>query len=290
MSEFTDQASHGIYDYLENALRGNESAAFNVVEGLLSNGSTVADIYLNLLAPAQRELGLRWSTGTLSIANEHIATEITSRLMDRIREGARRKTIHGKRAVISAAPSERHALAARMVSDFLYLDGWEVDYLGADMPGAELADFAGRSRPDLVAISAILALDLSTLRDAIQRVRSLAPQAKILLGGTAITSEQQANDLGAHGFAGDAAEAIVVARRMVGLEAGETIEGLLNQIGENIQLMRRSKNWNQQQLASAAGIDRTYLSGVENGKQNLSVTALHKLASALDIRISDLLN
>jgi methanogenic corrinoid protein MtbC1/DNA-binding XRE family transcriptional regulator len=290
LSEFTDQASHGIYDYLENALRGNESAAFNVVEGLLSNGSTVADIYLNLLAPAQRELGLRWSTGTLSIANEHIATEITSHLMDRIRDGARRKTVHGKRAVVSAAPGERHALAARMVSDFLHLDGWEVDYLGADMPGAELADFAGRSRPDLVAISAILALDLSTLRDAIQRVRSLAPQAKILLGGTAITSEQQANDLGAHGFAGDAAEAIVVARRMVGLEAGETIEGLLNQIGENIQLMRRSKNWNQQQLASAAGIDRTYLSGVENGKQNLSVTALHKLASALDIRISDLLN
>jgi methanogenic corrinoid protein MtbC1/DNA-binding XRE family transcriptional regulator len=290
LSEFTDEASPGIDDYLEKALGGNERAAFNVVEGLLSNGSTVADIYLNLLAPAQRELGLRWSTGTLSIANEHIATEITSRLMDRIREGARRKTIHGKRAVISAAPSERHALAARMVSDFLYLDGWEVDYLGADMPGAELADFAGRSRPDLVAISAILALDLSTLRDAIQRVRSLAPQAKILLGGTAITSEQQANDLGAHGFAGDAAEAIVVARRMVGLEAGETIEGLLNQIGENIQLMRRSKNWNQQQLASAAGIDRTYLSGVENGKQNLSVTALHKLASALDIRISDLLN
>ena len=290
MSEFTDEASPGIDDYLEKALGGNERAAFNVVEGLLSNGSTVADIYLNLLAPAQRELGLRWSTGTLSIANEHIATEITSRLMDRIREGARRKTIHGKRAVIAAAPSERHALAARMVSDFLYLDGWEVDYLGADMPGAELADFAGRSRPDLVAISAILALDLSTLRDAIQRVRSLAPQAKILLGGTAITSEQQANDLGAHGFAGDAAEAIVVARRMVGLEAGETIEGLLNQIGENIQLMRRSKNWNQQQLASAAGIDRTYLSGVENGKQNLSVTALHKLASALDIRISDLLN
>ena len=290
MSEFTDQASHGIYDYLENALRGNESAAFNVVEGLLSNGSTVADIYLNLLAPAQRELGLRWSTGTLSIANEHIATEITSHLMDRIRDGARRKTVHGKRAVVSAAPGERHALAARMVSDFLHLDGWEVDYLGADMPGAELADFVGRTRPDLVAISAVLSLDLSALRDAIQRVRSLAPQAKILVGGTALTSEKQANDLGAHGFAEDAAEAIVVARRMVGLEAGETIEGLLGLIGENIQLMRRSKNWNQQQLASAAGIDRTYLSGVENGKQNLSLTALHKLASALDIRISDLLN
>jgi methanogenic corrinoid protein MtbC1/DNA-binding XRE family transcriptional regulator len=290
LSEITDRESSGIYDYLEHALKGDESAAFNVVEGLVNNGSTVADIYLNLLAPAQRELGIRWSTGTLAIANEHIATEITSRVMDRIRDGARRKNIHGKRAVISAAPGERHALSARMVSDFLHLDGWEVNYLGADMPGAELADFVGRIRPDLVAISAILAPDLSALRDAIQRVRSLAPQSKILLGGTAITGEQQANNLGADGFAEDAAGATVVARRMVGLEAGETIPGLLHQIGQNIRLMRRAKNWNQQQLASAAGIDRTYLSGVENGKQNLSLTALHKLASALEIRTTDLLD
>jgi transcriptional regulator with XRE-family HTH domain len=50
------------------------------------------------------------------------------------------------------------------------------------------------------------------------------------------------------------------------------------------------KNWKQQQLALAAGLDRAYLSGVENGKQNLSLSALYKLARALDVPTQDLLD
>jgi DNA-binding XRE family transcriptional regulator len=175
------------------------------------------------------------------------------------------------------------------VSDFLYIDGWSVDYLGADMPGEELAAFTGRTNPDLVAISAVLGADLNPLQEAIRQIRVAAPGAKVLVGGAAIADDEHAKSLGADGFAQDAAGAVLVARRLVGLKTGETLGELLGRIGENLRSLRRSRNWNQQQMATAAGVDRTYLSGVENGKQNLSLAALQKLAGALDFPAAELL-
>ena len=45
----------------------------------------------------------------------------------------------------------------------------------------------------------------------------------------------------------------------------------------------------QQQLADASELDRTYISLVEHGKQNLSLDAVLKIANALEVPLSDLL-
>jgi methanogenic corrinoid protein MtbC1/DNA-binding XRE family transcriptional regulator len=279
-----------VEDYLWYAVTGDEVSAYAVVQRVLADGKTVPDVYFQLFVPAQQELGHRWVSGSLSVANEHLASEVTSRLMNRLRDGARRKPALNKRVVVSAAPGERHALGARIVGDFLYLDGWDVDFLGADMPGSELADFVGRTQPALVAISVVLDENLISLRNTIAGLHASAPHSKILVGGSAIANKEEAIALGADAFGEDAIWATVAARHAVGLEAGETLAGLLSRVGENVQALRRLKNWKQQQLALAAGLDRAYLSGVENGKQNLSLSALHKLARALDVPTQDLLD
>jgi transcriptional regulator with XRE-family HTH domain len=45
--------------------------------------------------------------------------------------------------------------------------------------------------------------------------------------------------------------------------------------------LRAARGWTQQDLAQAAGLDRTYISGVEHGKQNPTIGALLRLATAL---------
>ena len=45
----------------------------------------------------------------------------------------------------------------------------------------------------------------------------------------------------------------------------------------------------QQELADASGLERTYISLIENGRQNLTIEAALKIANALDIQPSDLL-
>jgi len=57
-------------------------------------------------------------------------------------------------------------------------------------------------------------------------------------------------------------------------------------IGTNIRKLRNGKGLSQEELAFKAGIDRSYLSEIENGHKNISVTVLDQIASALGAKIT----
>ena len=65
---------------------------------------------------------------------------------------------------------------------------------------------------------------------------------------------------------------------------------LLVLFGERIRTARLSKNLSQEQLGSLADLDRTYVSGVERGKRNVSLLNIYKLSKALNISMSSLLD
>ena len=67
-----------------------------------------------------------------------------------------------------------------------------------------------------------------------------------------------------------------------------TLDDHLVSIGQKIRSFRTNSRTTQQQLANASGLDRTYISTVEQGKQNLTIGVLVKIADALDIQVSDL--
>ena len=75
------------------------------------------------------------------------------------------------------------------------------------------------------------------------------------------------------------------------LNIGTDFDGLdqvLIGIGNNIQNLRKARGMNQGQLADIAGVDRAYISLVENGKQNLTLGALVKLSESLSVSVSAL--
>lgn len=52
-------------------------------------------------------------------------------------------------------------------------------------------------------------------------------------------------------------------------------------VGRNLQRLRLEKGWSQEELAEESGLHRTYVSGVERGVRNPTVTIIDKLALAL---------
>lgn len=59
-------------------------------------------------------------------------------------------------------------------------------------------------------------------------------------------------------------------------------------IGTNVRKLRNGKKLSQEELAFKAGIDRSYLSEVENGLKNVSVVMLEQIATALEVKITAL--
>ena len=59
--------------------------------------------------------------------------------------------------------------------------------------------------------------------------------------------------------------------------------------GETLRALRLRKGLTQEELASAASLDRTYISGCERGVRNVSLKNIYKLARALGVQPRDLL-
>lgn len=62
----------------------------------------------------------------------------------------------------------------------------------------------------------------------------------------------------------------------------------LGQLGQRIRRLRAAKGLSQEALADEAGLDRSYMSGVERGVRNVSVLNLAKIAKALKQPIGSL--
>ena len=64
---------------------------------------------------------------------------------------------------------------------------------------------------------------------------------------------------------------------------------ILESFGNNLKKIRLEKGMSQENLAHLCELDRTYISGIERGKRNLSLINIFKIANALDIQPFNLL-
>ena len=60
--------------------------------------------------------------------------------------------------------------------------------------------------------------------------------------------------------------------------------------GQKIKDLRLARGWSQEKLAQKADLDRTYITGIETGKRNVSIVVIEKLGIALNEKIIELLN
>lgn len=183
----------------ERLIAGDEGGAWAVIEGALSGGLPVVDVYLKMLGPALVSIGDRWEAGTLTVADEHRATVVAQRLVGRIgpkltRRGRKRGTI-----VLAAPPGEAHALPLALFADLLRARGYEVADLGADVPVDSLVTMvASFGRLVGVGLCATTPGNESGIRDDIEALRT-ATGAPIWLGGRAVCGPDVALALGADG-------------------------------------------------------------------------------------------
>ena len=60
-------------------------------------------------------------------------------------------------------------------------------------------------------------------------------------------------------------------------------------LARKLRLLRLMKDWSQEDLAGASGLDRSYVSSIERGERNVSLDNIEKLADAFGISLDELL-
>jgi methanogenic corrinoid protein MtbC1 len=206
--------------YLAAQLHGNRREALRlVIEEALARGASALDVGLEVIQEAQREIGRLWQANSITIAEEHMATAISNVAHAHLYDHAEREPANGKKVLVACVEGELHDFPARLVADALDLAGFEVRYLGANVPTDGLLAILEQGKPDLLALSVTMTFNVPSLRNATERVReSTNRRLPIAVGGGACSWMQAlAGELEADATARDARELVIAARRLLGV-------------------------------------------------------------------------
>ena len=144
-----------------------------------------SQLVASVLAPLLREVGAQWADGRLTIADEHaISALLRSELGAQLRTF--RPAADAPIAVVSTPAGELHELGALLAAFLAAASGWNVRYLGPNLPASEIAEAARRWQADCVLLSAVCMSTAAAL-DEILLVRGLLPhKTGLLIGGAAL--------------------------------------------------------------------------------------------------------
>lgn len=207
-------------DFLDLLLAGDRRKASELVLGAFENNNVpVKQIYLDVFQRSQREIGRLWQLNQISVAEEHYCTAATLAIMNQFYPSILNTPRRGTRAVCCCVEGDLHEIGLRIVADFLELEGWDCDYVGANTPGAELLKMLEKAPPDLIAISATMTFHVEAVRSLIKLVRANKKLSDIpvLVGGRPfLISENLWQQVGADRAAVDGEDAVIKAAQLTG--------------------------------------------------------------------------
>ena len=100
------------------------------------HGRPVQTVIRDVLMPYLRQLGLRWQQGTISVAQEHFASNVLRGRLAGLARGW--GSGQGPYAILACPPGEEHDLPLLAFGVTLNRSGWRIGYLGVNTPIPEL--------------------------------------------------------------------------------------------------------------------------------------------------------
>ena len=121
------------------------------------------------------------------------------------------------RVAIGTVKGDLHDIGKNLVSMMLEGAGFAIINLGIDVPPEAFVDAVENKGAQIIALSALLTTTMPNMKDTIEllKARGLRDKVKVMIGGAPVT-QSYANEIGADGYADDAASAADLAKKLLG--------------------------------------------------------------------------
>lgn len=175
---------------LAEAIEALEALDRHRLEGVLANAAVEMSgraVRQELLVPLLEVIGTRWEEGSLRIVHEHLASTIVRTFMTAARNGNDRT--NAPRVIVTTPAGQNHELGALMAATVAEEIGWDVYYLGPNLPAEEIAAAVRQLNAKAVALSIIYRDGESHVMDEMRRLRRLVdPAVPVFVGGRAASA------------------------------------------------------------------------------------------------------
>ncbi len=201
----------------ENLIKGKANEVKDLVQKALDEGSSAADVLNKGLLAGMSVVGERFKKNEIYVPEVLIAaramkagTEVLKPLL--AESGVEPTGI----VVLGTVKGDLHDIGKNLVGMMLEGGGFQVVDLGTDVPSEKFVESARENNAQVIGASALLTTTMTAMKEVVDSLKSsdLSGKVKIMIGGAPVT-QAFCDEIGADGYAPDAASAADLAKTFV---------------------------------------------------------------------------
>lgn len=204
-----------VYDAV---LGGKRNQIAELTKGLLDEGQDAQEILNEALMPAIDEVGRLFDKGIYFLP-QLINSAEAMKLSIAVLEPYLKKDLSGgvqACIVIATVKGDIHDIGKNLVALMLKNHGFRVIDLGKDVEAETIIRTAKEEHADIIALSALMTTTMLQMKEVVRLARESRLAAKVIIGGAVITQDF-ADEIGADGYSRDAAEAVLLVKKLLGI-------------------------------------------------------------------------
>ena len=203
-------------DILQDALMaGKKADVEKLVDQALAEGIPTRRILNEGLIAGMEKLGVLFKNNEVFIPEVLVAARAMNAGLTKLEPYLIKDKIEPKGlVVIGTVKGDLHDIGKNLVAMMLKGSGYKIVDLGADVAPDRFVDAARQNKADVVALSALLTTTMIQMKAVIQAVLAAGLTAPVIVGGAPLTQDY-ADQIGAKGYAADAASAVDIVHRLM---------------------------------------------------------------------------
>jgi corrinoid protein of di/trimethylamine methyltransferase len=211
---FPDETFHLVQN---DVMKGDHQGIKLHVSQLLERGVRAPEILQKGMISAMEVIGERFKGGDVFIPEVLLSARAMNEALVVLEPHLARDKMKGSgRILIGTVRGDLHDIGKNMVTTMLRGVGFEIKDLGINIAQDEFVRQVADYKPDILGLSALLTTTMPEMGKVIDalKARGLRDNVKIMVGGAPV-NEKFARGIGADGYAADAGDAVIVARRLM---------------------------------------------------------------------------
>ena len=197
--------------------QGKTEEVKRLTQESLERGEPVENILKDGLIQAMARIGGKFKNGEIYIPEVLIAARAMHAGMSILKPILSNSTgMMAGKIVIGTVKGDLHDIGKNLVAMMLEGGGFEVVDLGIDVPPEKFIEAIQKYQPQAVGMSALLTTTIREMKNTIQAFEraNLRKQVKVIIGGAPVT-EKFSEEIGADGYARDAASAVDMVKSLL---------------------------------------------------------------------------
>ena len=200
-------------------LSGDDERAAELTKKALEEGIEPGKVLNEALIPAMEIVGREYEEGERYVPEMLISAEAMKAAMGVLRPRLVETGVRLKgKVVIGTVEGDLHDIGKNLVAMMLEGAGFEVIDLGVEVTAERFVQAVREHKPDVLGMSALLTTTMIHMPEVIEALKEagLREEVKVIVGGAPVTQEY-AEKIGADGYAPDAANAVAVVKKLLGV-------------------------------------------------------------------------